>query len=274
MLRDDYGDDAEWRPTLKTHADYVAELRAQGPEVPHHICGVESLRRGSVCIGTKHTVLSGVASHVIANTLCEICDESMPGPNQNARMKELDKVLQKWYKDTKEQYRMPGHLEWNKLRQSGDWPCLVAQAAQTRHLSKFAEYLADEYNTGTQHDQLRLACTKLLVRFYSVLENEPRWMTKTGQTELRNISRTFQNVYNQLSIEALNNNLRRWKRIPKFHFFMHLCEHQNVLNPRATWVYADEDFQKLTKTAAKSLHPLTVDQNTLYKWVIDHFDVD
>ena len=79
-------------------------------------------------------------------------------------------------------------------------------------------------------------------------------------------------VYNQLSSDAMTSKVKMWKTSLKFHLLQHICEHQNLINPRVVWCYGDEDLQHLVKEVALSCHPVTVCHMVLYKWVVCNFD--
>ena len=263
-------DNADWRLTLESHATYLARLIAEGKELPS-LFKILTLKLEGVMIDVLHTVDQGVASHLIANVLCEICD-LLPGGTQAQRAEVLNKKLKKWYKDHPDCTRLDGELTWTTLKSSGDWPRLRAKAACTRHMIGFATKLAAEHNSGSDHDEKRLACCELLQRFYNILKQEPEFLSTSAKAALRKTGNIFVQIYVQLAEEALTQNLRMWKMSPKFHLFIHLCE-LCWINPRFAWTYADEDLMKHMKWIAKSLHPSTVSHICLHKWLVSAFAI-
>ena len=261
-------DHAEWRRTLQTHATYLARLVAEGRELPS-LFKVLDLKLEGVMIDVLHTVDQGVASHLIANVLCEVCD-LLPGSTQKERAKVLNEMLIAWYKEHKHHHKIDGELTWTTLKSSGDWPKLKAKAAATRHMMDFAREQAAKYNSGSDHDQKRLACCDLLQRFYGIIKEEGEFLTFGAKREIRVLGNRFVQIYLQLASEALANNERMWKMSPKFHLFIHVCELSHI-NPRYTWCYADEDLQKHVKHIALGCHPTTVDEICLYKWLVRAF---
>ena len=75
--------------------------------------------------------------------------------------------------------------------------------------------------------------------------------------------------YVNLSREALRKGVRLWKLIPKFHFFLHLVEHQVPRwgNPRIMGTYSDEDLQRIMKGVALSCPPLNLAPMVMYNWL-------
>ena len=62
---------AGWRPTIRTHDSYVAELVAAGKEVPV-LYKIKGLRHEGVMVDILHAVDQGGASHVAANVFIEV----------------------------------------------------------------------------------------------------------------------------------------------------------------------------------------------------------
>ena len=77
-------------------------------------------------------------------------------------------MLDAWYKSTKESSRIRGKLKIERIRTSGDWPKLKAKAAAIRHIAKFALVLAHKYDSGSEHDRIKVAVCQLLVQFYDL----------------------------------------------------------------------------------------------------------
>ena len=259
-----FRDDAAWKATMETHATYLERLAAQGLE-PSILFRVKTLKLEGVMIDVLHTVDQGLATHLIANVLVEVCDK-LPGPTQESRAKRLNAMLQAWYTRNRDRYRIDCKLEWSRLKTSGDWPKLRAKAAATRHLAAWALELATEYCGDSEHDQWRRGCCQLLNRFYEILASQPQFLSTEAKTELGEVGPLLLQLYSKLSGEALEHNRRMWKMAPKFHLFQHLCQ-TSFLNPRFCWTYGDEDLQKHLKCVARSSHASTVSYTTVYKWV-------
>jgi len=125
-------------------------------------------------IDVLHAVDLGVCSHLLGNVLFEMVETHREwGSRQEDRVAHLDSLLQRHYKETKEQYKLDGHLSLERIRRGGEWPALRAKAAASRRLVPFALALAVENNSGSLHDRWRLGAVKLLHRFYEVTAGEP-----------------------------------------------------------------------------------------------------
>ena len=88
-----------------------------------------------------------------------------------------------------------------------------------------------------------------------------------AKAELKRISVTFMGLYRKLSFEALHAKRRAWKTTPKFHAWVHLCEHQSWINAKLSWTYGDESLQGLIKEVARSTHASTMSYMTTLKWI-------
>ena len=198
------------------------------------------------------------------------------GETQEIQTKGLEKQMHLWFKRNQQASKIQGKLTFSRLRSSKEWPKLKAKAACTRHVTRFALELSKQHNSGSDHDRKRDAACELLVRFYDILDTEDRYLSDAAKLEISHIGKFFIAIYSNLSEEALRNDVRKWKMIPKFHAFVHLCEIQSLQigNPRFFWCYEEEDMQKFTKEIAQSCHPRTVEFMVVYKWVIFSFTDD
>ena len=106
---------------------------------------------------------------------------------------------------------------------------------------------------------------------YTIMKEQPRFLSRSAKAELRGLSVAFMDVYSQLAEAAVAAKVRMWKMSPKFHIMQHICEHQSWINPRMVWCYGDEDLQHLVKVVALSCHPTTTAHMTLYKWCVCNF---
>jgi hypothetical protein len=141
-------------------------------------------------------------------------------------------------------------------------------------LSIFAFELAQEYNTNSKHDQIRLRICELLVRFYDILADEGMFFSGDVRQEVSELRTQLCRLYAALSNESVAAKRKAWKMTPKFHLFAHLCEVQAGLkeNPRYYWTYADEDMVGHMMEVARSCHPMTMNSVAMFKWLILMFE--
>ena len=62
---------AGWRPTCRTHADYLNKLRLEGLPIPR-LYNILALHHEGVMIDILHAVDQEVSSHVAANVFVEV----------------------------------------------------------------------------------------------------------------------------------------------------------------------------------------------------------
>ena len=98
-------------------------------------------------------------------------------------------------------------------------------------------------------------------------------MSHSAAAEIADIGSHVVVLYNVQSTEAASKGIKAWKFAPKFHMWVHLCEDQaQLMNPRMFWCYGDEDLVGQAIEVSKSVHPSTVADTALYKWLLLHFD--
>ena len=260
-------------------------LHANGlaPPILFAAAGVIGLRLECVMVDVLHTVDLGFASHIIGNVLwyffvvCAI----LGGKNIEEKVAKCADNMQKWYKATKCKYRLQGKLSEERLRAKGEWPKLKAKAAQTRYLARYALYVAKRFARLQSldefiklHDELCVAACQLLVEFYDILESQSAFLSDAAKARLPILANELTSVYTRLSNLAFNRSLKLWKLSPKMHLFLHLCLHQAILygNPRYYWTYGDEDMVRILIGVADMVHPKTLAQSLLFKWLWCVFD--
>ena len=178
--------------------------------------------------------------------------------------------LKAWYKATKCTNQIRGKMTLERLRAGGDFPKLKAKAAATRHLARYAKHLALTYAGPSEEDALMTNVVVLLVRFYELLDEQPRFFSDVALDEVAFVGRRLATYYHDLARRSLNACERLWKEVPKMHMFVHLCEWQipSHGNPRFSWCYADEDVAGFMAEVAQGCHPVTMAVSALYKWVV------
>jgi hypothetical protein len=256
---------------MVTHESYLNELQLAGKPIPA-LFEIRTLRIEGVLGDAMHTLDLGVSSHLCGNIMFEIMETAGWGSTQEERAAKLNSHLKAYYKDTKERYKVDGRVTFRRVRKSGDWPKFLGKAASTRRLVNYCLKLATDFDSGSEHDELRKGAAQALVRVYEVMTVEPKFLSTAAQNELSRLSQAFMGIYTKLSNQAVAQHRRAWKMSPKFHLMQHILEHQTWMNPRFTWVYADEDLQRILKEVATSCHPLNTPHMVLFKWALNTFD--
>ena len=260
----DFSAEAGWRSTRRSHESYKAMLAHEGKPLPP-LFKVKTLRMEGVQVDVLHAVDQGLASHCVANVFIEVMRDSLVGTNWHEKLRDLQDKLKAHGKTSG--HKIDGELTFERIKTKGEWPKLKAKAANTRHISRFALRLCQEFNSGSAHDMRRLGVMQQLVRFYDIVETEGRFLTETARSELPVIAESLLTMYGALSREALASRVRCWKMTQKFHMFQHCCD-RPILNPRVGWTYADEDLQNLIKHVGMSCHPRRLAERVFHKWFV------
>ena len=269
LLYSDCSQSAQWRDTRRTHATWLAALRADGAPTPP-LFDVVGLRLDAMMIDILHCVDLGVAAHIAANILLELVQKrAWGGSTQDVAIAALMVALKAWYSKQKSTRKVQGSLTLERLRTNGGWPKLKAKAAQVRHIARFVLEMALTHDAGILHDRRRLAIAQLLVRFYDLIEQGGMFLDASAIAEIQQIGKDLPMLYSNFAKEAFAAGVRMWKVQPKLNLFQHLCEWQVPLglNPRMYWTYADEDLVGQLIEVASSCHPFTVHAISLFKWL-------
>jgi len=272
MAWSSYGEDAGWRGSRWSHEAYLSFVVDTGLATPVLLAACAGLRLECITVDVLHCVDQGIASHIIGNILwiLIVLRASLGGATFKARVMALRQDLKEWYKATKCTNQIRGKMTQERLRADGDWPKLKAKAAATRHLSRYAKHLVITHAGLSEEDVLMSNVVVLLVRFYELLDEQPRFFSDAAQAEVAWLGRRLAIYYHDLARRALVAGQRLWKEMPKMHMFVHLCEWQIPAhgNPRYSWCYADEDIAGFMAEVAATCHPRTMAASALYKWVV------
>ena len=219
-----YGPDAGWRKHRWTHETYLRFLRRAACAIPPLLCLAIGFRLECVMIDVLHTVDQGVASHIIANVLWifAVMRGVFGGVTKADRVRKMHEKIQQWYKDTKERTKVQGELTVQRVRTQGGWPKLKAKAAATRHLAKYALHLVQQYGNKSTEDRRILGVCQHLVRFYTIMEEESRFLSSAAKAEIPKLGQQLVALYTALAIEAKEQGLKLWKLQPKLHLFFAL----------------------------------------------------
>ena len=151
---------------------------------------------------------------------CSKLCRARPWAAQAESIRALWHDLGAWYKERRVPSRL-GSLQLEDFKQSSKAPKFRAKAAITRHIVPYIVELCTRFNSGTEHDQFRLACATSLASFYGVLEACPQRMTAESQRELAKLGREICSFYAALGARKAP---KAWKLTPKFHLLLHLVE--------------------------------------------------
>ena len=271
----DFSWDAGWRATRWTHEAYIAFLLATGLAIPPLLQYAIGFRLECVLVDAMHAVDLGICASIIGNVLwiLAVRRRVFGGGTMAQAVELLRNDLTAWYKEVQENSRLKGKLSVARLRGPDGYPKLKAKAAATRHMLPYAINLlqrfavTDAESDDKTHDDRATLVLAYLQRFYDILYEQGQLMTQDAKTEIAELGRRLAIIYVALARDSLGAGIRLWKITPKLHVFVHLCEWQSFLNPRSFWCYADEDLVGSMVEVAESVHPNTVAESGMFKWI-------
>ena len=91
-----------------------------------------------------------------------------------------------------------------------------------------------------------------------------------AKIEVKDVGLNLVSLYCKLSALSFDFRKRLWKMTPTCHLFLELCEVQMPMmgNGRYWWTYADEDLVGQLIDIAEGLHPRTMPEILLVKWLL------
>ena len=264
--------DAGWRDTLFTHESYLAYQHAAGLAIPVLLSLVVGLRLCAFLVDTLHAVDLGVNAHLLGNVfwVMTVRRRVFGGRTQADAVANLETHMKAWIKRTKCPANLRGKLTVERLRTSAGWPKFRCKGATARHLIKYALDLMMEFGDAANAEDVAMrGLCSLMNRFYDILHENSFWLSDDAKAELPKFGQTFVALYVQLARQYVDENRRGWKITPKHHMWEHLTEYQAIIfgNPRYYWCYADEDLVGLIVNLACSVHPSTLPESILFKWL-------
>ena len=97
--------EAGWRATRRTHESYVAELEAEGRDLPVLLLQAVGLRLECIMIDVLHCVDLGVAAHIVGNVFWELVAAKVWGETTHeGNVAKLNGALEAYYKATKAEH--------------------------------------------------------------------------------------------------------------------------------------------------------------------------
>ena len=203
----------------------------------------------------------------------------MEGGNQKKNVECLNKELKDWNKANGVDSKIQGGLTVERLRPSKNtsgYPKLKAKAAATRHVARFSLWIAQRWNSGSTHDELKVAINEIIVRLYEMFATSSQFFTPKTDDEIFTLGGQLGEIYMRLYTEAAHNGERLWKMTPKVHLSQELLQYQCQVwgNPAYFWCYADEDLVGQMIEIAASCHVLTLSFTVITKWLVTAFDHD
>ena len=74
--------------------------------------------------------------------------------------------------------------------------------------------LAQEFNSGSAHDRMRLGVAQALCQMYDLFASESLFLSDAARAQLKELSIVFMCMYGRLSVEAIAQGIRMWMMIP------------------------------------------------------------
>ena len=130
-----------------THEAYIVFLRALGYVIPIIFLIVLGFRLECVTVDVLHALDQGYSCHIVANVIWHLAvlRNCFGGSTYAERIKRCSANLKEWYKTIRCKYKLQGQLTAERVRPSGDWPKLLAKAAHTHYLARYARCLMVQF---------------------------------------------------------------------------------------------------------------------------------
>ena len=236
--------------------DDAAPWMKGGPReaADHPINTIVGMTSGHYLVDWLHTVDLGIASHALANVLFNIVYDKL---NHMSRAKAMELVVDKLL-------AYPSHhgsdfrsMELkhitNPQRPHKEYPLIHhMKAAHVRHMVPMIHGVFGEFAGPSPYDAFQEEMLKALAKLYDVMHSGGLVFTPSEYAAFKQAAFCFLGAYKALAEEAEKAGLKRYNIVPKFHYFVHLVQQSELLNPRACWCYGGEDLVGRASTLAHS----------------------
>ena len=128
---------------------------------------------------------------------------------------------------------------------------MKCKASETKHLLPALLTVCLECNTGSPHDEHRLAAVNAMDKLVSLYDRAGIFLTSSQHNEALQLTSDFYDAYNWLQEWAVEEDRYLHHVVPKFHMFHHMVLNGKYLNPKVYWTFKAEDYVgKISKLAA------------------------
>ena len=188
----------------------------------------------------------GPLLHLHGSTIDELISRGGPmyGGNTAAGLDNFVSALPGAYAEAAVDKRIQSVSEKMVRADAQTYPELKVKASESRHLLKPMLVILQRpaVYTGTEHDDHRIECYKLLDALYNIIVAGDIILQDLEAVASLEHCDLFLVHYNWLAAEAMNLGIIRWNMTTKFHFLWHICYFACDQNPRASWCFSFEDF--------------------------------
>ena len=129
---------------------------------------------------------------------------------------------------------------------------LRAKAAESRHLLPVLTAVCMHVNTGSPRDRHRVAALKHVSAVYALVQDSDYIIPDNVHSAMKDHTNKFFLHYNWLAKNSAERLHLCYHFTSKFHYFWHLIEMAQWLNPKATWCYEYEHFVGLIIRCARA----------------------
>ena len=239
---------AEWRPTILSNAEFLAELRRPlHPMVTNPWFGLHTYRMDLLHLIDHH----GVANNIVGNTFWlhisgdRMCDV-LPGNTVEGRLESLNAEITQWYSDNRIANRLPPLKISNiKAEAFPDLSGPAIKAANTRAIVPYALAL-QRMAVAMQPNRTHKHMAKALESLQAVIDifyDNSMFLTPDTMTSLRRHLARLGSNFQVLQTLSLAAEQTRWKTQVKMHLCIaHLADQAALVNPRFTHGYRSESL--------------------------------
>jgi hypothetical protein len=242
-----WGPTCEWKATCwNSHLEFILSRTRI-----HPLFTVPGISIFMVRFDTLHVVCLGVTGYVLGNALFYLVRHGYFSnkPTEDA-CASIFAEIQEFYsasnayasKSTIASFILGMVIDPKNL--GGSFPCLRhMKAAESRHLAPAVLSLFREHSRHTVVEQHILASLEGLVGYYECADPKYGYRLPSAiATKLQSHINAVLLHYHWLNKWAIESGLMMFNEVPKFHYFWHIGQQSEHMNPTEGWVYLDEDY--------------------------------
>jgi hypothetical protein len=265
------------RPTLRTHADWLASATADGEATP--LVAIPGFDIWRCQFDLMHTLELGILQHAIPAALQELATAGIPAPGVahgapatagqiSATLRRLTSEYHAWCGERRVASKVrritPAWVE-------GDSPSISqkhAKAAALRSMMYWLKDLCAATAGESEHAALRAAFFDSMCAADYAMRRGGRFLDAAGREAVARHVEDALLCYNSLGVASLRIRSGRWPFIPKLHALTHIAYDNVGVNPRHVHCYADEDMVGRIKRVYIKCHADTAPQRALQRYAL------
>ncbi len=225
----EFSEAASWRPTMRSHEQFVASVLPTNPNALWDIVGIDcAMMRWC----TMHVMNLGICQDMAASALLFLV-ESFPGfftgNDLDERLSSVWESFKEWARRNQIQVSQPRFSTQTLKVAVSEYPSLSGKAYNTRVVcaylaATFVHLLS--FLPQSEESELQMGCTTCwaMNEFFLQMEKSTRFISNLEGGNLVKFTKIGLATYKKLAVVNAGRSVLRWALKPKHHAWLHVAE--------------------------------------------------